>query len=116
MNTVSLVTSTKEMAIAEHNASSDKDKQADRYVTFCGIDCNLNADRLMIMLDNNITAGNGDKRWHTYFTQKRQQQAKLQHDNLNFIGHQTNTLYEYFEVCNDQVAKELLYKIEQECL
>ncbi|WP_372882778.1 N(2)-fixation sustaining protein CowN [Psychromonas sp.] len=95
--------------------NKEQEQQADRYVTFCGIDCYLNSDRLMTMLENNINAGNGDKRWHTYFAQKREQQAKLQHDNLNFIGHQTNTLYEYFELCNDQAALALLYKIEQEC-
>lgn len=39
----------------------------------------------------------------------------MQRDNLNFIGNQTNPLYEYFEVCEDTQALELLYKIEQEC-
>lgn len=96
-------------------ATGENEQQTDRYVSFCGLNCDLKAEQLIAMLDNNISAGKGDKRWHTYFTQKRTQQAKLQHDNLNFIGHQTNTLYEYFEQCNDQEAKELLYQIEQEC-
>lgn len=94
---------------------STNKQQTDRYSSFCGIDCDLNADRLIAMLETNISAGIGDKKWHIYFAQKRQQQAQLKHDNLNFIGHQTNTLYEYFELCGDQAAKELLYKIEQEC-
>lgn len=94
---------------------SDKSNTADRYRSFCGIDCDLNADRLIAMLEENIRAGNGDQRWHTYFAQKRAQQAKLQHDNLNFIGNQTNTLYEYFAACGDEQAKSLLYQIEQEC-
>lgn len=94
---------------------SEKHQQIDRYTSFCGIDCDLNADRLIAMLEQNISAGKGDERWHSYFAQKRAQQAKLQHDNLNFIGHQTNTLYEYFELCEDWEAKALLYKIEQQC-
>ncbi|HEY5716327.1 MAG TPA: N(2)-fixation sustaining protein CowN [Psychromonas sp.] len=115
MGTISTVTTSKESAIAERNALNENKQQTDRYRSFCGIECDLNAERLIAMLEKNIGSGNGDKRWHTYFTQKMQQKTKLQHDNLNFIGQQTNTLYEYFELCNDQAAKELLYKIEQEC-
>jgi hypothetical protein len=94
---------------------SGNNQQTDRYTSFCGIDCDLNADRLIAMLEQNIRAGNGDTKWHSYFAEKRAQQARLRHDNLNFIGHQTNTLYEYFDQCGDQEAKALLYKIEQEC-
>ena len=115
MDAISTVTTSNKTNIAEHNALSENEQQTDRYISFCGLDCDLKAERLIVMLDDNINAGNGDKRWHTYFAQKREQQAKLQHDNLNFIGHQTNTLYEYFELCNDQAAKKLLYQIEQEC-
>ena len=115
MDAVSTTTILNEASIAEHNAPGENEQQTDRYISFCGLDCDLKADRLIAMLEKNICAGNGDKRWHTYFAQKREQQAKLQHDNLNFIGHQTNTLYEYFELCNDPAAKELLFQIEQEC-
>ena len=94
---------------------SEKIKSAERYLSFCGICCNVHADRLIAMLEKNISSANGDKRWHTYFAQKREQQAKFQHDNLHFIGTQTNALYEYFSDCADQDAKALLYKIEQEC-
>ena len=94
---------------------SKKEQQGDRYISFCGLDCDVKADKLIAMLENNINAESGDKRWHTYFIQKRGIQKKLQHDNLNFIGHQTNTLYEYFDQCEDQEAKELLYQIEQNC-
>lgn len=89
--------------------------QGDRYLSFSGIQCDINADKLITLLETNINAGKGDKQWHTYFTIKRQQQMKLQHDNLHFIGNQTNTLYEFFEQCQDQPALQLLYQIEQEC-
>jgi len=98
----------------ENNALNE-DKKNDRYVSFCGIDCDLKSDKLMSMLEDNINAGHGDERWHAYFTQKRALQKKLQHDNLNFVGHQTNTLYEYFDLCGDQEAKDLLWQIEQNC-
>lgn len=94
---------------------SEIEQQEDRYTTFVGLSCDVNADRLMAMLDNNISTGKGDSKWQTYFTKKRNEQAKLKHDNLNFIGHQTNTLYEYFAACDDEDAKSLLYKIEQQC-
>lgn len=90
-------------------------KQEDRYTTFLGIDCDANADKLINMLDDNLQARKGDDKWQAYFNKKRQEQVKLAHDNLNFIGHQTNTLYEYFNACDDEEAKGLLYKIEQQC-
>lgn len=94
---------------------SKNEQPIDRYNSFSGICCDVNADRLIALLNKNINAGNGDKKWHDYFALKREQQAKLDNDNLHFIGNQTNTLYEYFEICNDQEAKLLLYQIEQEC-
>jgi len=94
---------------------ANNNESEDRYVTFLGIGCDANAEKLMAMLDDNIKNAKGDNQWQQYFTQKRQQQQQLKHDNLNFIGHQTNTLYEYFTSCDDQLSIELLYKIEQQC-
>ena len=96
-------------------SNNSNEQQTDRYVSFCGIDCDLKADQLIDMLMHHLNMGNGDKKWHTYFNQKRAQQSKNKQDNLNFIGHQTNTLYEYFDVCEDKQATELLYQIEQQC-
>lgn len=93
----------------------EENHRADRYRTFCGLGCDLNADKLIAMLELNISAGNGAKEWQRYFALKRAQQQKSNHDNLHFIGNQTNTLYEYFEQCQDQAAQQLLYQIEQEC-
>jgi len=90
-------------------------QEEDRYTTFLGLSCDTNAEQLIAMLDKNIEDAKGDEKWRSYFTKKRQEQTLLKHDNLNFIGHQTNTLYEYFTVCEDQEATSLLYKIEQQC-
>jgi Leucine-rich repeat (LRR) protein len=87
----------------------------ERYESFSGLSCDINSNQLIVLLEKNINNGNGDKKWHDYFAQKRQQQAKSGHDNLHFIGNQTNILYEYFADCGDQEAQALLYKIEQEC-
>jgi len=94
---------------------SEITQEEDRYTTFLGIGCDANADNLIAMLDNNIKSGKGDDKWQAYFSKKRNEQAQLKHDNLNFIGHQTNTLYEYFATCEDEQARSLLYKIEQQC-
>ncbi|MFT6986040.1 MAG: hypothetical protein ACJAT7_001861 [Psychromonas sp.] len=94
---------------------TEDNNHSDRYRSFCGLNCDLNADKLIAMLEQNMLAGNGAKEWHRYFALKRAQQNKSNHDNLHFIGNQTNTLYEYFEQCQDQDALQLLYKIEQEC-
>ncbi|WP_413699941.1 N(2)-fixation sustaining protein CowN [Psychromonas sp. KJ10-10] len=90
-------------------------ESTDRYVSFCGLDCDLKADRLMEMLESNLNAGKGDQKWHVYFKDRIALQQKIKNDNLNFVGHQTNTLYEYFEQCADKEAQILLYDIEQNC-
>lgn len=87
----------------------------DRYVTFIGINCDVNADTLIQKLEMHLSAEHGEANWHTYFRQKRAQQAKMQHDNLYFIGSQMNNLYAYFEQCEDKDALALLWQIEQEC-
>ncbi|WP_432453997.1 MULTISPECIES: N(2)-fixation sustaining protein CowN [unclassified Agarivorans] len=93
----------------------DNVDNCDRYVSFVGISCDLNADKLIAILKKKLSQQQGAPEWHDYFKQKLQQQTKAGHDNLHFIGNQTNTLYEYFEQCQDQQALALLYRIEQEC-
>lgn len=90
-------------------------QEADRYVSFCNIACDENADKLIAMLDKNIATKQGNERWIQYFGYKREEQKRMNHDNLHFIGNQINTLYEYFKNCDDTVAIELLYQLEQEC-
>jgi hypothetical protein len=91
------------------------DETTDRYITFCNIDCDENAERLMALLEQHLDAKDGDAKWHNYFIKKRQEQQSTGRDNLNFVGHQINALYEYFEECGDQMASDLLYQVEQEC-
>jgi len=87
----------------------------DRYISFCNIDCDENADQLMMMLDEHLAALHGKEQWHSYFHSKKQEQQNMGRDNLNFIGNQLNMLYSYFTECDDGEALDLLYKLEQEC-
>jgi hypothetical protein len=89
--------------------------EADRYVSFCNIDCDKNADRLIDILNIHLQAVDGGERWQAYFQRKKQEQQSRAHDNLHFIGNQLNMLYAYFQKCEDDVALALLYQIEQEC-
>ncbi|WP_068712761.1 N(2)-fixation sustaining protein CowN [Vibrio tritonius] len=90
-------------------------QDVDRYISFEGIKCNQNADRLMGMLEHNLTQQIGDTKWQTYFADKLAHQQRCGHDNLHFIGNQMNILFDYFTQCDDQPALALLYQIEQEC-
>lgn len=87
----------------------------DRYVSFCGIECDLNAQRFMSKLEDCLSAGRGDPRWQDYFRQKRVQQAQMKQDDLYFIGAQMNNLYTYLEDLDDQELLDFLWQIEQEC-
>lgn len=90
----------------------------DRYVTFCNIDCDANAEKLMQHLKQRVAEPTDDQertKWHNYFAGKFEQQAKMNHDDLFFVGSQMNSLYAYFELIEDDDAHDLLYQIEQEC-
>ncbi|TCS38874.1 N(2)-fixation sustaining protein CowN [Reinekea marinisedimentorum] len=87
----------------------------DRYISFCDIECDKNADKLIAMLDGHLEAGSGSEQWRVYFSKKRAEQKQMGRDNLNLIGNQINPLYEYFDECDDEAAQDLLYQLEQEC-
>ncbi len=94
---------------------SGKNKRTDNYPPFSGICCYVNADRLLSLLDENLSCANGEQRWQIYFARKRARHKEVQHNNLHFIAKQSNALCEYFTSCNDEEAKSLLGKIKQEC-
>ncbi len=87
----------------------------DRYVSFCGIQCDLNAKRFMNLIEDSMQQGQGDARWCEYFRQKREQQARMQQDDLYFIGAQMNNLYAYIDTIGDESLHDMLWQIEQEC-
>ena len=89
--------------------------QTDRYISFCGIECDQQAYTLMARIESHLKAGKGDERWRAYFTEKLAQKARMNHDHLFFIGAQMNNLYDYLESSADEAGKEMLWRIEQEC-
>lgn len=89
--------------------------ETDRYISFSGIACDANADKLIATLKGHLKEKHGSIEWQTYFCDKLTEQKHMKHDNLNLVGCQTNPLYEYFNECGDEEATSLLYKIEQEC-
>ena len=93
----------------------DDSASADRYVSFCGIDCNKQANTLMEKLKQQIKELDPGNPWCRYFEQKFTQQAKIKHDNLFFVGSQLNNLYDFFEEIEDQEALNMLWKLEMEC-
>ncbi len=89
--------------------------QHDRYVSFCGIECDVRANDLMDRLKDTLGSLPEDHQWRTYFDQKFVQQAKQGADNLHFAGSQVNTLNTFFEEMDDDVALDMLWHLEQDC-
>jgi len=89
--------------------------QPDRYISFCGIDCDLNARRLMEVLDAHLQEpGRGNVFWD-YFQKKRRGEGGPQVDDLFLIHSNINQIREFLEGCDDEAGLALLEQIEVEC-
>lgn len=89
------------------------DATPDRYVSFVGIDCDGNADRLMGILVARM-AGCGS-RWVDYFDKKLDEKRRMGNDNLYFIGSQVNALSAFFEEIGDEEGLAQLAHLEETC-
>ncbi|TCP40814.1 N(2)-fixation sustaining protein CowN [Rhodovulum marinum] len=89
------------------------DATLDRYVSFQGIDCDGNADRLMGMLARQMATT--ESRWVGYFEKKLAEKRRMGADNLHFIGSQVNTLSAFFAEEGDTEALDLLAYLEETC-
>ncbi len=87
----------------------------DRYVSFCGIECDRWAQELMAYLVETLQKPETDSRWADYFGQKFAERQRMGQDELFFIGAQMNNLYSLFEACDDDAALEMLWRLEQQC-
>jgi hypothetical protein len=92
----------------------DQKTKPDRYVSFRGLDCDQWADELYERLKATLESG-GDRQWQEYFAQKFEEQARMKHDNLFFVGSQMNNLYSFFEEVGDDLTLGLIWRLEQEC-
>ncbi len=90
-------------------------EKTDRYISFCGIDCDRNADELIEHLRSHLETLPENNQWKSYFEQKFTQQQRMEYDNLFYVGCQVNALYEFFESVADEAALVLLQQIEEEC-
>ena len=89
------------------------DQAPDRYITFLGLDCDRNADRMIEMLQTRMKAGSS--RWVAYFRQKLDENHRSGMDNLYFVGSQVNAQQSYFEEEADEEALALLWHLEHNC-
>lgn len=90
-------------------------KVTDRYVSFEGIDCVGNAQRVMDFIDKHrAIPGHGNAFWE-YFANKRNPRSGPQPDNLLLIHSNINEIRELFETWEDVEALALLQQLEDEC-
>lgn len=87
----------------------------DRYISFCGLECDLRATDFMSRINQHLQQKNGALPWIDYFTHKLNEKEKMGVDDLFFIGAQMNTLNEYLEQIEDQEGLDQLWYLEQEC-
>lgn len=93
----------------------EQSNKSDRYVSFCGLECDKRADELIDRLKTHLSKLSEDSLWKQYFQQKITQQEKLNHDNLYFVGAQLNNLYSLFDDIGDKEGYEMLWYVEQHC-
>lgn len=87
----------------------------DRYISFEGLDCDVNASKIVETLHHYIASPGNAQQWADYFKGKLVEKQRLGVDDLFFVGSQLNNIYAFFEEVSDSAGHELLYQVEQEC-
>jgi hypothetical protein len=90
-------------------------KQADRYVSFDGIDCSGNAGRVMALIERNLAASEQTGPFWEYFLAKRKPRSGPPPDDLFLVHCHLNQIREFFEERADDEALALLSLLEEEC-
>jgi hypothetical protein len=90
-------------------------KANDRYVSFDGIDCNGNANRVMALIERNLAASEKNSPFWEYFTAKRKPRGGPPPDDLFLVHCHINQIRELFEERADTEALALLSRLEEEC-
>jgi hypothetical protein len=90
-------------------------KGADRYVSFTGIDCNGNANRVMALIERNLAKSEKNSPFWEYFAAKRKPRSGPPPDDLFLVHCHINQIRELFEECADEEALALLSLLEEEC-
>lgn len=90
-------------------------KQADRYLSFNGIDCNGNARRVMELIEKHLAESEQDELFWKYFINKRTPRSGPPPDDLFLVHSHINQIRELFESTADEQALALLFLLEEEC-
>ena len=90
-------------------------KASDRYLSFDGIDCNGNANRVMALIERNLAESENNSPFWEYFTAKRKPRSGLPPDDLFLVHCHINQIRELFEERADGEALALLARLEEEC-
>ena len=90
--------------------------KTDRYVSFEGIECDAQAQRVLRCIRDCIEAPDDPpSTWRGYFERKLDEIARLGQDELFFVGSQVNYIRELFEHHRHGEGLALLDRIEDEC-
>lgn len=92
-----------------------KPRKTDRYISFGGIDCDGNARRLMVLLEQQLALPERNNAFWEYFNRKRIGEVGPKMDDLYLIHANINQVREFFETWKDEEALELLQQLEEEC-
>ncbi|MEN9481021.1 MAG: hypothetical protein RLZZ298_2416 [Pseudomonadota bacterium] len=87
----------------------------DRYASFEGINCDLNARRVMDCIERNLAASAQEQPFWSYFMDKRKPRSGPVPDDLFLVHSHINQIREFFEEVADEAALKLLLQLEEEC-
>jgi len=87
----------------------------DRYVSFCGLDCDTRATALLERVRFAMTGAAAGSPWAGYFDRKFTEKARMGHDDLYFVGSQMNSLRSFVEELEDEEALVELDRLEHRC-
>ena len=90
-------------------------KPTDRYVSFDGIDCDGNAQRIMACIERLLDLPGRSNAFWEYFMKKREGGSGPKPDDLFLIHSNINQVRELFETWEDEEAMSLLVRLEEEC-
>ncbi|MTW20258.1 N(2)-fixation sustaining protein CowN [Allochromatium palmeri] len=92
-------------------------EKTDRYISFEGIECDEQAQRVLHCIRDCTEAPQDgpSSSWTSYFERKLVEIARMGQDELFFVGSQVNYIRELFEHHGHRAGLDLLDQIEDEC-
>lgn len=97
---------------------SENTNQIDRYVSFKGIECDKNAEKIVEFIERLATGAASDNQYWQQFMAKIEKSRSgdtATGDALFLVHSHINIIRDLFEEYNDEEAMTLLEKVELEC-